>query len=121
MSSLGAGGLFVGILASFLAVEIYRFTQSSKFKISMPAEVPASVARSFEALTPTILILLIVATISMWLNINIHGIISKLIAPLVHGTDSIFAVIVICLLGMIFLVIWYSWLVNCRYTSNFYG
>lgn len=66
LTNLGSAGLFVGIIAAFLAVEVFRFTQKSNFKISMPPQVPASVARSFEALTPTAIVLFIVAGITMW-------------------------------------------------------
>lgn len=102
MGQLGSAGLFVGILASFFAVEVYRFTQKSNFKISMPPEVPASVARSFEALTPTAIVILSVATLTMWLGVDVHGIIGKIVAPLISGTDSLPAILVICLLGMFF-------------------
>ncbi|WP_068268525.1 PTS sugar transporter subunit IIC [Caviibacter abscessus] len=102
MGQLGAAGLFVGIISAFIGVEIYRFTQVSNFKISMPPEVPASVARSFEALTPTALVILLVSLVTMWLEIDVHGLIGKLVAPLVTGTDSLLAVLFICLLGMFF-------------------
>lgn len=102
MGQLGSAGLFVGIICAFFAVEVYRFTQHSNFKISMPPEVPASVARSFEALTPTAIVLFVMATITMWLGVNLHGIIGQIVAPLVHGSDSLPAVVVICLLGMFF-------------------
>lgn len=102
MGQLGAAGLFVGIIVAFFAVEVYRFTQKSNFKISMPPQVPASVARSFEALTPTAIVLLSVATLTMWFGVDVHGFISKLVAPLISGTDSLGAVLVICLLGMFF-------------------
>ena len=47
MANLGGGGLFVGIVVTFIAINVFRFTQHSKFKITMPDQVPASVARSF--------------------------------------------------------------------------
>lgn len=102
MGSLGSAGLFVGILAAFFAVEVYRFTQTNNFKISMPPQVPASVARSFEALIPTAIVLLSVSTLTMWLGVDVHGFVSKLVAPLISGTDSLPAVLIICLLGMFF-------------------
>lgn len=102
MGQLGSAGLFVGILASFFAVEVYRFTQKSNFKISMPPQVPVSVARSFEALTPTFIVLFAVATLTMWVGFDVHSLISKLVAPLIHGTDSLGAVLLICFLGMLF-------------------
>ena len=43
MASLGSGGLFVGIVVTFFSVNVYRFTQHSKFKITMPDQVPPAV------------------------------------------------------------------------------
>lgn len=102
MANLGSAGMFVGILVSFFAVEVYRFTQRSGFKISMPPQVPPSVARSFEALTPTVIVLLSVATVTMFLGVNIHGIISDLIKPLIKASDSLPSVLIIIFLTQFF-------------------
>ncbi len=101
-TNLGSAGMFVGIIVSFFAVEVYRFTQKSGFKISMPPQVPASVARSFEALTPTLIVLLVVSSITMWGGFDVHGYITTLITPLVTASDSLGSVIVLCLLGCFF-------------------
>lgn len=98
MTNLGSAGLFVGIIIAIFAVEVYRFTTTTGFRIKMPDSVPASVARSFEALTPTLIVVLVVATITYWLNINLHGIMKIIIEPLVKATDSWFSVIVIVFL-----------------------
>ena len=102
MSYIGSDGMFVGILSAFFAVEIYRFTQKSGFKIRMPEQVPASVARSFEALTPTVIILLIVSTICMWLGINVHGIVGAVIRPIVHVADTLPSVLFLTFLDSFF-------------------
>lgn len=102
LTYLGSAGLFVGILAAFFAVEVFRFTQKTNFKISMPPQVPASVARSFEAFTPTAIVLFVVAGITMWGGINVHAIMGKLVAPLISGSDTLPAVLMICLVGMFF-------------------
>lgn len=102
MPNLGSAGMFVGILAAFFAVEVYRFTQKSGFKISMPPQVPASVARSFEALTPTFIVLLSVSTLTMFYKVDVHSIIGKVVEPLVSGSDSLVSVIVIVLLTQFF-------------------
>ena len=73
--NLGSAGMFIGIISAFIGVEIYRFTQVKGLKISMPAAVPPAVARSFESLTPTVIIILGVSTITMWLGINVHTIV----------------------------------------------
>lgn len=100
--NLGSAGMFVGIIVSFFAVEVYRFTQKSNFKISMPEQVPASVARSFEALTPTIIVILVISSITMWGGIDVHGLMMNLVKPFINATDTLPSVIIICVIGMFF-------------------
>lgn len=102
MGNLGSAGMFIGILVAFFAVEVYRFTQKSGFKISMPPQVPSSVARSFESLTPTAIVLIVVATICMFLQIDVHGMISKLIVPLVSATDTLPSILLLVFLVTFF-------------------
>lgn len=100
--NLGSAGMFIGILSAFIGVEIYRFTQVKGFKITMPAAVPPAVARSFESLTPTIIIILGMATVTMWLGINVHTIVGNLIKPLVNATDTLPSTLLIIFLIMFF-------------------
>lgn len=102
MANMGGGGMFVGIIVSILAVEIFRFTNKSGFKISMPEQVPASVARSFEALTPAAIIVLLVGSITYYAKFDWHGTIGKLVAPLVSATDTLPSVWVLVLLVTFF-------------------
>ncbi len=98
MTNLGSAGLFVGILIAIFAVEVYRFTTTSGFRIKMPDSVPESVARSFEALTPTLIVVLTVAAVSYWLNVDLHGIVGTVVKPLVKASDSWFSVVIIVFL-----------------------
>lgn len=102
MGNLGSAGMFIGIIVSFFAVEVYRFTQKSGFKISMPPQVPSSVARSFESLTPTAIVLIVVATITMFIGIDVHSIVSSIVSPLVQATDSLWSVLIIIFLSQFF-------------------
>lgn len=104
MPNLGSGGMFIGILSAFLAIEIYRLTQRSGFKISMPEQVPASIARSFESLTPTLIILILVSSVTMWLEIDLHGLMTTLITPLVSASDTIWSVLLLTFLNSFFWV-----------------
>src|SRR5699024_6303848 len=61
-----------------------------------------SVARSFEALIPTAIVLLLFATITMWLGIDVHGLIGQIVAPLVTATDTLPSVLGITFIGMLF-------------------
>lgn len=68
MASLGASGMFSGILAMIFSVEIYRFFTKKKITIKMPEQVPPAVARSFEALIPGAVVL-----ITLWIIRDIIG------------------------------------------------
>ena len=68
----------------------------------MPAAVPPAVARSFESLTPTVIIILGVSTITMWLGIDVHSIVGNLIKPLVNATDTLPSTLLIIFLIMFF-------------------
>ena len=66
----------------------------------MPAAVPPAVARSFESLTPTIIIILGMSAITMWLGIDVHSIVGTLIKPLVNATDTLPSTLIIIFLIM---------------------
>ncbi|MGM0258530.1 PTS sugar transporter subunit IIC [Enterococcus sp. AZ102] len=102
MANLGGGGMFVAIITSIIAVEIYRFTDKSKFKITMPDQVPPAVARSFEALTPTLIIILGMGTITYFLGFDWHTLVSTIVSPLVKAADSLPSVIFIVFLTTFF-------------------
>jgi PTS system cellobiose-specific IIC component len=102
MANLGSSGMFVGIISAIIAVEIYRVFMKKGLTIKMPPQVPESVARSFEALVPTAVVMLLFATLSMWLKIDLHGIIGKLIAPLVSASDTLASVLILVFLQSFF-------------------
>lgn len=99
---LGSAGMFIGIISAFIGVEVYRFTQVKGLKITMPAAVPPAVARSFESLTPTIIIILGISTLTMWLGVDVHSIVGDLIKPLVNATDTLPSTLLIIFLIMFF-------------------
>lgn len=102
MANMGGGGMFVGIIVSILAVEVLRFTTVKNFRIKMPEQVPASVARSFEALTPTAIVILLMATITYFLGFDWHTAVSKVVSPLVSATDTLPSVLILVLLVTFF-------------------
>ncbi|MGX7272568.1 PTS sugar transporter subunit IIC [Enterococcus haemoperoxidus] len=95
MANLGGGGMFVGIITSILAVEIYRITDKSRFKITMPEQVPPAVARSFETLTPTLIVILGISTLTYFIGFDWHSTISKIVSPLVSAADSLPSVLLL--------------------------
>lgn len=102
MANLGSAGMFVAIITSILAVEIYRLTDKSKFKITMPEQVPPAVARSFEALTPTLVIILGMGAITYYIGFDWHTVVAKVVDPLVSAADSLPSVLLITFLTTFF-------------------
>ncbi|MGL4382891.1 MAG: PTS sugar transporter subunit IIC, partial [Bacilli bacterium] len=98
MGNLGSAGLFVGMLVAIFSVEVLRFTTKYNLTIKMPDSVPPSVANSFAALVPTLIVVVVVATITMWFGVDLHGIIGKLMQPVVKATDSIYSVWILVIL-----------------------
>ncbi len=87
LDRLGAKGMFVGIIAAFIAIEIYRKVIQKSWTIKMPPGVPDAVARSFSSLIPAFitlsffLVVRIAFTFTPWGNI--HDFVYKIIqAPL---------------------------------------
>ena len=98
MANLGAGGMFVAIVVSFIAVEVFKLTQKSKFKITMPEQVPPAVARSFESLTPTLVVILGIGAITYFIGFNWHSAIATVVTPLVSAADTLPSVLLITFL-----------------------
>lgn len=84
MSSLGASGMFTGILSMIVAVEIYRFFQSHNITIKMPDQVPPAVARSFEALIPSAVIMTLFWLIRDVAKIDVNSLLLDLFHPLTN-------------------------------------
>ncbi len=102
MDYLGTGQLFVAILSAFAAVEIYRLCIQRKVTIKMPPQVPEAVSNSFAALIPTAIIFLLFSAVFIWGGFDIHHFISSVISPLVSGTDTLAAALIVVFLEMVF-------------------
>lgn len=94
MSYLGGQGLFVTIIVSILSVEIFRVCKQRNITIKLPSQVPASVSRSFEALIPVAIVIVIMTIITVVMGVNLHNLVTKITAPLVTAGDSLFGVLV---------------------------
>ena len=84
MSSLGASGMFVGILSMIFAVEVYRFFKKRNITIKMPEQVPPAVARSFEALIPGAVILTTTWLIRSVAGFDVNAALLSLFEPLTN-------------------------------------
>ncbi|WP_270782807.1 PTS sugar transporter subunit IIC [Enterococcus lactis] len=84
MSSLGASGMFAGILSMIFAVEVYRFFKKRNITIKMPEQVPPAVARSFEALIPGDVILTTTWLIRSVVGFDVNAALLSLFEPLTN-------------------------------------
>lgn len=64
----GAKGIFIGIICAFLSVHIYSWVNKKGWVIKMPAGVPPTVTKSFAALIPAGVVMLIFCIVN-WLFI----------------------------------------------------
>ena len=84
MSSLGASGMFAGILSMIFAVEVYRFFKKRNITIKMPEQVPPAVVRSFEALIPGAVILTTTWLIRSVAGFDVNAALLSLFEPLTN-------------------------------------
>ena len=94
MEFLGGSGLFVTIIVSILSVEIFRICKQKGITIKLPDAVPKSVSRSFEALIPVAIVIVLMTLITVVIGVNLHTVVEKLAAPLVTAGDSLIGVLV---------------------------
>lgn len=62
---LGSKGLFIGIIASILSVQLYAMIERKGWVIKMPAGVPPTVVSSFSALIPATIVMFIFFMINL--------------------------------------------------------
>ncbi|MDY4511559.1 PTS sugar transporter subunit IIC [Streptococcus hyovaginalis] len=92
LDRLGAKGMFLGIIVSFLAAKLFIYLTKKGFVIKMPDSVPPAVSKSFSALIPaigTLLIFLILnAIVDGIFNTNLHDVIYNLIQKPLTGLGT---------------------------------
>ncbi|SCG82388.1 PTS system, cellobiose-specific IIC component [Proteiniborus sp. DW1] len=94
MDNLGGAGMFVAIIMAIFAVEVMRFLQKRNIMVRMPEGVPESVARSFEALIPAAVVLVVVWVVRDMLDFDIHAFIMGIFKPLVYAANTLPGVLV---------------------------
>lgn len=78
----GSQGLFVAIVVALFAVEVYRWVTNKNFVIKMPASVPDAVSKSFAALIPAGIIIIILGALKIGLEQTAFGDIHNVIATI---------------------------------------
>lgn len=99
MSYLGGAGMFTAILVSIISVEIIRFCHVHNIEIKLPESVPSSVSRSFSAIIPSAVVIILIWIICGVLKFNVNEAIMQLFKPIVDvGMNSYFGLVIPVLL-----------------------
>ncbi|WP_027725272.1 PTS cellobiose transporter subunit IIC [Tuberibacillus calidus] len=106
-ASLGAQGMFLGILTAFTSVELYRFFVNKNWTIKMPQGVPDAVSRSFSSLIPITLTLTVFLIIRILFSLTPYETVQNFIytvlqEPLTALGSGLAATIVAVILIQIF-------------------
>ncbi|MCA9765975.1 MAG: PTS cellobiose transporter subunit IIC [Carnobacterium sp.] len=92
LDRLGAKGMFIGMIAAFIAAEIYTRVVKKGIVIKMPEGVPPAVAKSFAALLPAIitltLFLIANAVVIGFFSTNLHDVVYNVIQVPLTGLGS---------------------------------
>ncbi|MHB0798946.1 PTS cellobiose transporter subunit IIC [Bacillus thuringiensis] len=98
----GSQGLFVSIIVALLVTEVFRFFVQRDITIKMPDGVPPAVMKSFAALVPAFVILIVTASIQLAVKLagtSIHKIVFETIQlPLQGLAGTLPSAIIIALL-----------------------
>jgi PTS system cellobiose-specific IIC component len=92
LDRLGAKGMFIGMIAAFIAAEIYCRITKKGWQIKMPDGVPPAVTKSFAALIPAVVtltfFLLVNALMIGIFHVNLHDVIYEVIQKPLTGLGS---------------------------------
>jgi PTS system cellobiose-specific IIC component len=96
---MGSKGLFVAMIMAILSTEVYRVIIQKDITIKMPSSVPPAVAKSFTALIPAAVIILISFVIRLAFEASpfesIHYVVAKLLVkPLTAISGSYLGIVV---------------------------
>ncbi|MFD1441516.1 PTS sugar transporter subunit IIC [Lacticaseibacillus hegangensis] len=95
MTYLGGAGMFSAIIVAIFATEVIHFCATHNITIKMPDQVPESVSRSFAAIIPSAVVIIVVWVITGWLHFNINEVLMTLFKPIVNvGMNTYFGLII---------------------------
>ncbi len=98
LSTLGAAGLFPAFAAAIFAVEVIHFFAQRRWGIRLSGGAPDVVVRSFAAMLPATVCVVVVWLLVHVLDVDLVGGIAALFRPLVHGGDTFAAVLLVVLI-----------------------
>ncbi|MGN1343932.1 MAG: PTS transporter subunit EIIC, partial [Traorella sp.] len=91
IEGFSAGGLLVAIISSIIVIRFYQFCEKKHMIIKLPAGVPVSVTKSFAAIIPFILCIVVVWVIRSIIGFDFNYFVYSLLMPIINAADNIFS------------------------------
>ena len=116
--------LFGAIIIGLVVGSIYTFFIKRKIVIKMPEQVPQAIAKQFEAMIPAFVIFLLSMIVYILASSLTNGgtfiemIYSAIQVPLQGLTGSLYGAIGIAFFYIIFVVVWCSWTIGSKWSSD---
>ena len=99
MTYLGGSGMFTAMVVAILSVEIVNFCVKKNITIKMPDAVPKSVSRSFTAIIPAAVVIILIWIVTGILKFNISEFLMTIFKPIINiGLNSYLGIIIPTLL-----------------------
>lgn len=102
---LGARGMFLAIIIALVSVEITVFCKKRHLVIKMPESVPPYVSKSFSAVIPVVLNMIIFYALSLLasstLGLTIPQVIDKVLTPALNIVGSIWGIILLTIFAQL--------------------
>lgn len=107
MTKISAQAMFLGIIVSIVTVLVYKKVEEKDIKIKMPATVPPAVAKPFESIIPSFIVVVLFFVLRLILEVGLH---TEALA-LINGTLGIpLTMVGGSLFGMVFIKIFEQFL-----------
>lgn len=105
IDNFGSTGLFSAIIVSLITIEIIAFFIRKKIVIKLPDSVPPAVGKSFEALIPAGVSIILFWCLRVLLNIDINSVITAIFKPFVFALNTLPGAVLIM---FIILLLWFA-------------
>ncbi len=94
MDGLGSQGLFTAVFIALITVRAQKFFSDRDLVVRLPKSVPSVVYESFVSLTPMLFLVVVFWTIRFVLGVDINGVVTTLLKPLVLALNTLPGILV---------------------------
>lgn len=100
-ANFGAGGIFLAILIAIFTVKIFELFSKKGMNLKLPKSIPPMVSSSLQAIIPGFVVIMVFWIITFVLKFDLIVALDQLLAPMVHGLDSFWGIIIVVFLTVV--------------------